>query len=85
MTASPAHLASTSAAPPSPPPAPRPHLGRTARLHPLHPPLLQPPSSKVVTRLDAKGAIDESHPLALGVVGVHGKPPVNSVSSHLLL
>ena len=47
--------------------------------------LLQPPYSKVVTRLDAKGAIDESHPLALGVVGVHGKPPVNSVSSHLLL
>lgn len=85
MTASPAHLASTSAAPPSPPPAPRPHLGRTARLHPLHPPLLQPPYSKVVTRLDAKGAIDESHPLALGVVGVHGKPPVNRLSSHLLL
>lgn len=28
----------------------------------------------VVTRLDAKGAVDESHPLALGVIGVHGKP-----------
>ena len=27
----------------------------------------------VVTRLDAKGAVDESHPLAMGVVGVHGK------------
>jgi len=36
-------------------------------------------ASPVVTRLDAKGAIDESHPLALGVVGVHGKPPVNSI------
>jgi len=30
--------------------------------------------SPVVTRLDAKGVIDESHPLAMGVVGVHGKP-----------
>jgi acetolactate synthase-1/2/3 large subunit len=28
----------------------------------------------IVTRLDAKGAVDESHPLALGIVGVHGKP-----------
>eukprot|EP00929_Paragymnodinium_shiwhaense_P105133 TRINITY_DN7004_c0_g3_i1.p1 TRINITY_DN7004_c0_g3~~TRINITY_DN7004_c0_g3_i1.p1 ORF type:complete len:560 (-),score=120.37 TRINITY_DN7004_c0_g3_i1:493-2172(-) len=28
----------------------------------------------VLTRLDAKGCIDESHPLAMGVIGVHGKP-----------
>jgi len=27
-----------------------------------------------VTRLDAKGCIDERHPLCFGVVGVHGKP-----------
>ena len=28
----------------------------------------------IVTRLDAKGVVDESHPLSLGVVGVHGEP-----------
>jgi thiamine pyrophosphate-dependent acetolactate synthase large subunit-like protein len=28
----------------------------------------------VLTRLDAKGVIDEMHPLSFGVVGVHGKP-----------
>jgi len=27
----------------------------------------------VLTRLDAKGVVDESHPLVFGVVGVHGK------------
>eukprot|EP00929_Paragymnodinium_shiwhaense_P105125 TRINITY_DN7004_c0_g1_i2.p1 TRINITY_DN7004_c0_g1~~TRINITY_DN7004_c0_g1_i2.p1 ORF type:complete len:641 (-),score=116.34 TRINITY_DN7004_c0_g1_i2:140-2062(-) len=27
----------------------------------------------VLTRLDAKGSIDESHPLSMGVIGVHGK------------
>ena len=28
----------------------------------------------IVTRLDAKGAVDELHPLVLGVEGIHGKP-----------
>jgi thiamine pyrophosphate-dependent acetolactate synthase large subunit-like protein len=28
----------------------------------------------IVTRLDAKGCIDENHALSLGIVGVHGKP-----------
>uniref|UniRef100_A0A061SDN4 Acetolactate synthase n=1 Tax=Tetraselmis sp. GSL018 TaxID=582737 RepID=A0A061SDN4_9CHLO len=31
-------------------------------------------NAPIVTRLDAKGAVDESHPLCLGVVGVHGNP-----------
>ncbi|CAJ1389781.1 unnamed protein product [Effrenium voratum] len=30
-------------------------------------------SAPVLTRLDAKGCVDESHPLAFGVIGVHGK------------
>jgi len=28
----------------------------------------------VITRLDAKGIVDETHPLSFGVIGVHGKP-----------
>lgn len=28
----------------------------------------------VLTRLDAKGTVDERHPLSFGVIGVHGKP-----------
>jgi acetolactate synthase-1/2/3 large subunit len=31
-------------------------------------------NAPMVTRLDAKGTVDESHPLCLGVVGVHGNP-----------
>jgi len=31
-------------------------------------------NAPIVTRLDAKGIIDESHPLCLGVVGIHGNP-----------
>mmetsp|Transcript_1632 Transcript_1632/g.5008 ORF Transcript_1632/g.5008 Transcript_1632/m.5008 type:complete len:763 (-) Transcript_1632:58-2346(-) len=30
--------------------------------------------SPILTRLDAKGCCDESHPLVWGVMGVHGKP-----------
>ena len=37
--------------------------------------------SPVVTRLDAKGAIDESHPLCMGVIGVHGKPGLANAAS----
>jgi len=35
----------------------------------------------VVTRLDAKGAVDESHPLVMGVVGVHGKPGLEDAAA----
>ena len=35
----------------------------------------------VVTRLDAKGAVDEEHALAIGVVGVHGKPGMADAAS----
>jgi thiamine pyrophosphate-dependent acetolactate synthase large subunit-like protein len=31
-------------------------------------------NAPILTRLDAKGIIDEMHPLSFGVVGVHGKP-----------
>jgi len=31
-------------------------------------------NAPMVTRLDAKGIVDEGHPLCLGVVGVHGNP-----------
>lgn len=33
-------------------------------------------NAPIVTRLDAKGVIDESHPLCIGVAGVHGSPGV---------
>lgn len=36
--------------------------------------LAQALNAPVLTRLHAKGAVDESHPLAFGVIGVHGKP-----------
>ena len=35
----------------------------------------------VIYRLDAKGVVDESHPLSFGVVGVHGKPGLESAAS----
>ena len=31
-------------------------------------------NAPVLTRLDAKGIVDERHPLSFGVIGVHGKP-----------
>jgi thiamine pyrophosphate-dependent acetolactate synthase large subunit-like protein len=31
-------------------------------------------NAPVLTRLDAKGVVDENHPLSFGVVGIHGKP-----------
>jgi len=34
----------------------------------------------ILTRLDAKGCCDESHPLVLGVSGVHGKPGLESAA-----
>jgi len=44
----------------------------------------------IFTRLDAKGCCDESHPLVLGVSGVHGKPGLENAallieSSNLVL
>jgi acetolactate synthase-1/2/3 large subunit len=35
----------------------------------------------VLTRLDAKGVVDERHPLALGVIGVHGKPGLEKAAA----
>jgi thiamine pyrophosphate-dependent acetolactate synthase large subunit-like protein len=37
-------------------------------------------NAPVLTRLDAKGAVDESHPLAFGVIGVHGKPGLEAAA-----
>lgn len=37
-------------------------------------------NAPVLTRLHAKGVIDESHPLAFGVVGVHGKPGLETAA-----
>ena len=34
----------------------------------------------IVTRLDAKGAVDEGHPLSMGVVGVHGTPGLSDAA-----
>ena len=31
-------------------------------------------NAPVLTRLHAKGVVDETHPLSFGVIGVHGKP-----------
>jgi Thiamine pyrophosphate enzyme, central domain len=38
-------------------------------------------NAPVLTRLDAKGVVDELHPLAFGVVGVHGKPGMEIAAS----
>ena len=37
-------------------------------------------SCPIVTRLDAKGSVDESHPLCIGCVGVHGKPGLHAAA-----
>jgi len=38
-------------------------------------------NAPVLTRLHAKGAVDESHPLAFGVIGVHGKPGLEAAAT----
>lgn len=38
-------------------------------------------NAPVLTRLDAKGAVDETHPLAFGIVGVHGKPGLEQAAA----
>ena len=38
-------------------------------------------NAPILTRLHAKGVVDEFHPLALGVVGVHGKPGLEAAAS----
>jgi thiamine pyrophosphate-dependent acetolactate synthase large subunit-like protein len=38
-------------------------------------------NAPVLTRLDAKGVVDERHPLALGVIGVHGKPGMEKAAA----
>ncbi len=35
----------------------------------------------VLTRLHAKGAVDEFHPLSFGVIGVHGKPGLEAAAT----
>ena len=35
----------------------------------------------VLTRLHAKGLVDEGHPLSFGVIGVHGKPGLEAAAS----
>lgn len=35
----------------------------------------------VLTRLHAKGVVDETHPLSFGVIGVHGKPGLQSAAA----
>lgn len=37
-------------------------------------------NAPVLTRLDAKGVVDEDHPLAFGVIGVHGKPGLETAA-----
>lgn len=37
-------------------------------------------NAPVLTRLHAKGVVDESHPLSMGVIGVHGKPGLESAA-----
>lgn len=37
-------------------------------------------NAPVLTRLDAKGVVDESHPLSFGVIGVHGKPGLEAAA-----
>ena len=38
-------------------------------------------NAPILTRLHAKGVVDESHPLSFGVIGVHGKPGLRSAAS----
>jgi thiamine pyrophosphate-dependent acetolactate synthase large subunit-like protein len=37
-------------------------------------------NAPVLTRLDAKGVVDETHPLSYGVIGVHGKPGLEAAA-----
>lgn len=37
-------------------------------------------NAPVLTRLHAKGVVDESHPLSMGVIGVHGKPGLEAAA-----
>jgi thiamine pyrophosphate-dependent acetolactate synthase large subunit-like protein len=37
-------------------------------------------NAPVLTRLHAKGVVDESHPLSFGVIGVHGKPGLETAA-----
>lgn len=38
-------------------------------------------NAPVLTRLHAKGVVDEYHPLSFGVIGVHGKPGLRSAAA----
>jgi thiamine pyrophosphate-dependent acetolactate synthase large subunit-like protein len=38
-------------------------------------------NAPVLTRLDAKGIVDENHPLSFSVIGVHGKPGLASAAA----
>jgi thiamine pyrophosphate-dependent acetolactate synthase large subunit-like protein len=38
-------------------------------------------NAPVLTRLHAKGIVDESHPLSFGVIGVHGKPGLEKAAA----
>lgn len=38
-------------------------------------------NAPVLTRLHAKGVVDENHPLSFGVIGVHGSPGLKSAAS----
>lgn len=38
-------------------------------------------NAPVLTRLHAKGVVDERHPLSFGVIGVHGKPGLRRAAS----
>ena len=38
-------------------------------------------NAPVLTRLHAKGVVDERHPLSFGVIGVHGKPGLKNAAS----
>ncbi|KAL3909845.1 MAG: hypothetical protein SGILL_007924 [Bacillariaceae sp.] len=38
-------------------------------------------NAPILTRLDAKGCISEFHPLSFGVIGIHGKPGLESAAA----
>jgi len=38
-------------------------------------------NAPILTRLHAKGIVDETHPLSFGVVGVHGKPGLEAAAT----